>query len=85
MWKSSVVVRAKKGTDGNNRKASCERRNKYSHTRIMTQYFWYECKMESNTSELKARGCICQCFRGKRRRESVISAIIGTNKQTNIV
>ena len=32
MWKSSVVVRAKKGTDGNNRKASCERRNKNSQT-----------------------------------------------------
>ena len=27
-----MVVRAKKGTDGNNRKASCERRNKNSQT-----------------------------------------------------
>ena len=34
--------------------------------------------MESQTSELKARGCICLCYCGRRRRASFTTAIVGS-------
>ena len=45
---------------------------------IMIPHFCYECYMESHTSELKARGSICLCYCGRRRRASFTTAIVGS-------